>query len=278
MLDRYEIDNLEQLRAISDMLRVRILDLLRERPMTVTQLGELLSSASDNVHYAPAKVHYHVRELEKVGLLRLVETREKGGILEKYYQPIAREIAVSPGLLLSVPPDEAMAAIGGMLEQIKHGFLGAFRKALAKKETLPNLAFANSRLYLTLEEHKQLCQQVNDLLKSYEKPRSREGEQEIQSVFMLYPETASLTPVVPESQESGKSIEAPSDTEKNWTVGFVRYSRADLEKVVAQGKRLYLNVVGICSIARDVSPDLAEQAIEKISLVGKLKPQKTSPR
>src|SRR5579875_2308990 len=99
MQERYEIETLEQLRAIADMLRLRIVDLLYERPMTVTQLAERLG-------IAPAKVHYHVRELEKVGLLRLVETREKGGILEKYYQPVARDIAVEKQLL-SAPPADA---------------------------------------------------------------------------------------------------------------------------------------------------------------------------
>ncbi len=74
------------------MLRLRIIDLLQGHPMTVTQLGEIMGMA-------PAKVHYHVRELERVGLLQLVETREKGGILEKYYQPIAKDISVSRNLL-----------------------------------------------------------------------------------------------------------------------------------------------------------------------------------
>ena len=72
MLESYEIENIEQLRAIADMLRLRIFEMLQQKPMTVTQLGEELGEA-------PAKVHYHVRELEKVGLLRLVETCEKGG-------------------------------------------------------------------------------------------------------------------------------------------------------------------------------------------------------
>ncbi len=65
MLEFYEIESIEQLRAIADMLRLRIFEILQQKPMTVTQLGEELGEA-------PAKVHYHVRELEKLGLLRLV--------------------------------------------------------------------------------------------------------------------------------------------------------------------------------------------------------------
>src|SRR5690242_7939413 len=132
MLESYEIENIEQLRAIADMLRLRIFEVLQQRPMTVTQLGEELGEA-------PAKMHYHVRELEKVGLLRLVETREKGGILEKYYQPIAREISVEKSLLFA-PPDEALAMVGALLNQMKDGFQGAFREALKQKDTKPRIS------------------------------------------------------------------------------------------------------------------------------------------
>ena len=101
----YEINSLEQLRAMADQLRLSILQRLLGRAMTVTQLGEALG-------IAPAKAHYHVRELERVGLVRLVQTREKGGILEKYYRAVAEDIQVPRSLLSSAPTDEALAALG----------------------------------------------------------------------------------------------------------------------------------------------------------------------
>src|SRR5437588_2418445 len=148
MLENYEIETIEQLRAIADMRRARILELLRDHPMTVTQLGELMGEA-------PAKIHYHVRELERVGLLRLVETREKGGILEKYYQPIAREFSVEKRLF-SAPLDEAMTTLSSLFGQIKESFLRAFRKALEQKEEHPRLSLGFIRVYLTVEEQERL--------------------------------------------------------------------------------------------------------------------------
>src|SRR6266704_3869893 len=133
MLENYEIETNEQLRAIADMRRARILELLRDRPMTVTQLGELMGEG-------PAKIHYHVRELERVGLLRLVETREKGGILEKYYQPVAKNISVSKTLFMTAPPDESLAATSSWLDQVKDGFQRAFRSALEQKIEEPDLS------------------------------------------------------------------------------------------------------------------------------------------
>lgn len=38
MLEYYEIENIEQLRVIADMLRLRIFEMLQKKPMTATQL------------------------------------------------------------------------------------------------------------------------------------------------------------------------------------------------------------------------------------------------
>ena len=57
----YNLETIEQMRAIADPLRQRIMQELLQQPRTVTQVAEVLG-------IAPAKVHYHVRELERVGL------------------------------------------------------------------------------------------------------------------------------------------------------------------------------------------------------------------
>ena len=253
MLEHYEIENIEQLRAVADMLRLRLIELLQKKPMTVTQLGEEMGEA-------PAKVHYHVRELEKVGLLRLVERREKGGILEKYYQPIAREISVEKSLL-SAPPDEALAMTGAWLNQIKDGFQRALRLALEQKDSKPRMTLGFTRLYITAEEHEHLCKQIMELIKPYENRRGVEGELEVQSSLLIYPQ---LAPVPASSQ-----IALPS-TENAQIVGAVDYNRADLEQLLAEGKRLHINVIGICRFADDVDADLADRAVEFIHIVGKL--------
>lgn len=253
MLEYYEIENLEQLRAIADMLRLRIIELLQHKPMTVTQLGEELGEA-------PAKVHYHVRELEKVGLLRLVERREKGSILEKYYQPVAREISVEKSLL-SAPPDQALAMTGAWLNQIKDGFQRAFRLALEQKDIKPRISLGFTRTYVTAEEQERLCKQIMELIKPYEHRRGIEGELEVQTSFIAYPQMTS----VPQSSQ----IALPS-TENTQVVGAVDYNRADLEQLLAEDKRLHITVIGICHFADDVDADLAERAIEFVHVVGKL--------
>ncbi|MBA2286077.1 MAG: helix-turn-helix domain-containing protein [Ktedonobacteraceae bacterium] len=263
MKESYEIETIEQLRAIADVLRVRILDLLRERPMTVTQVGEAL-------HESPAKVHYHVRELERVGLLLLVETREKGGILEKYYQPIAREIDVSPRLF-TAPADEVTEALSGWFNQIKDGFLRALRAAFGPKEgpelsekeqraRLQRFGFSFSTAYLTQEERQTLNKRIAELFKPYESRRGIEGEEEMLVTLLVYP------------QQVAASVPSPvRPPESAWAVGVVGYSRADLEKVLAEGRRLDINAIGTCHFASDISADLVDRAVERFHVVGKLK-------
>lgn len=51
-------------------------------------------------------------------------------------------------------------------------------------------------------------------------------------------------------------------------LGLQHLSRADLERAVAAGERLRVQVVGLARIAEDVSPELALAAIESVSVLG----------
>jgi len=52
------------------------------------------------------------------------------------------------------------------------------------------------------------------------------------------------------------------------TVGLQHFSRADLERAVAAGQRLHVQVVGLARIADDVTPELALAAIESVTVLG----------
>ncbi|HVB25850.1 MAG TPA: helix-turn-helix domain-containing protein [Ktedonobacteraceae bacterium] len=253
MKEHYEIDSIEQLRAIADALRIRIVEMLQEQPMTVTQLGDVMGEA-------PAKIHYHVRELEKVGLLKLVETREKGGILEKYYQPIARDFSVANSLFLRAAPDESLAAIGAWFDQLKESFQRVLRVAIEKKEDAPQLVLNDAILYLTDEEQQQLCQQINELFKPYMQRRGINGEQPIIGTFITYPRDVAMKAPQP-ANESLRNV---------WMVGTMQFSRADLEQVLAEGQRLQIHVTGICKFAKDISAELADSAIAQVQVIGKI--------
>ncbi|MDB5290501.1 MAG: Transcriptional regulator, CopG/Arc/MetJ family, partial [Phycisphaerales bacterium] len=55
---------------------------------------------------------------------------------------------------------------------------------------------------------------------------------------------------------------------KTLLLGLQNYSRQDLEAVRAAGERLQITVLGLASIAEDVSPELALETIDSISVLG----------
>jgi Arc/MetJ-type ribon-helix-helix transcriptional regulator len=57
---------------------------------------------------------------------------------------------------------------------------------------------------------------------------------------------------------------------KTLTLGIQHFSQADLQAVQAAGERLHVRVLGLASIANDVTPALALAAIESITVLGTL--------
>jgi DNA-binding transcriptional ArsR family regulator len=86
------IEEYEQLKAISDPFRTKILSLLIEKSYTGQQLAQLLDLSR-------SKIHYHLNELEKNGFIAIVRKEEKNGILQKFYKAVARGFIPSEKLL-----------------------------------------------------------------------------------------------------------------------------------------------------------------------------------
>lgn len=78
------LSTLEEIKVISDPFRFKILVLFNDNCASLT-----VKQMSVKLNEVPSKVHYHVKELERIGILEIVETKEKGGIIEKYYLPTA---------------------------------------------------------------------------------------------------------------------------------------------------------------------------------------------
>lgn len=81
------LTSLEEIKVFTDPFRMKILFALDEEPLTVKQLADRLGEV-------PSKVHYHVKELERIGVLEIVDKKEKAGIVEKYYFPTAERFKI----------------------------------------------------------------------------------------------------------------------------------------------------------------------------------------
>jgi DNA-binding transcriptional ArsR family regulator len=269
----YEADSLEQVRALADELRLRIFSLLAQEPLTVTQVGKALD-------VAPAKIHYHVRELERVGLVRQVFTREKSGILEKYYRAVAKDISVSRSLVTSAPRDELVAAANAFAQSAVSGYL----RALGRLVQLPDEEFqrypfsiSNATLWLTRDELDQLGAELQTLFEKYAARRGVEGEQEATLFTLLYPAQLATEPdaTPPDAaiQHEAQSPDQPGQATKIHrvsAVGALSYSRKDLEGVAARGERLDISVLGACSFADDIPAELVERVVVRFRHLGAL--------
>ena len=78
-----EVRSEEQIRAVADSTRRRILSLLRERAASTTELAEALGQPKGTVGH-------HVKVLEDARLIRVVRTRKVRALTEKYYGRLAR--------------------------------------------------------------------------------------------------------------------------------------------------------------------------------------------
>lgn len=58
---------------------------------------------------------------------------------------------------------------------------------------------------------------------------------------------------------------------KTLALGLQHYTRRDLEAVRAAGQKLQIQVLGLVSIADDVSPELAEATIDSLTVLGALR-------
>ncbi|MFL1673125.1 ArsR family transcriptional regulator [Paenibacillus dendritiformis] len=92
--DLFIIDSLEKLKLISDPLRTKILMNLIKKEYTGQQLAELLQIPK-------TKIYFHLKELEKHGIIEIVKEEEKNGIMQKFYRSIARRFIPSDDLLPS---------------------------------------------------------------------------------------------------------------------------------------------------------------------------------
>lgn len=167
MLKRYDVTSTEQAKVIAHPLRLQILALFHDAaPRTSKQVADLLD-------LPPAKVHYHVRELLRVGLIELISTKEKGGVIEKYYLPIAREfrIILEDNESEENPPNNAKHAIlHNMLDEYKSSFIQAMERSDRSRSEHANRIFPSIRSYnfiLSDPEFIQLHAELEEVLERW---------------------------------------------------------------------------------------------------------------
>jgi DNA-binding transcriptional ArsR family regulator len=142
ILDVVTIERPEQLKALGHPLRLRVLELLGEEavPLTNRELANRLG-------VDPGHLHFHVRMLLKAGLIELVT--DGASKREKPYRAVARTVHVAPELISKGLSSDIQAA---MLEQVQRSFVKYSAAGSGFRAVQDTLRVSPQRLVDLLEE------------------------------------------------------------------------------------------------------------------------------
>ncbi|WP_330178668.1 helix-turn-helix domain-containing protein [Nocardia sp. NBC_01503] len=211
MLDVAVIEEPAAAEASLDPIRSRILAALSE-PGSAAMLAGRLGLPRQ-------KVNYHLKELERHGLVELAVERRKGNVTERVYQATAASYVISPSALGAVSPDPARApdqlsarwllALGSRLVQEVGALLTGAQRAQRRVATFGidaeiRFATAGDRAAFTQE----LAQAVTTLVGRYH-DESAPGGRDHRVIVGLH----QIPTARPAATEHAPDTESPAEQE-----------------------------------------------------------------
>ncbi|MGO4532849.1 ArsR/SmtB family transcription factor [Paenibacillus sp. 2TAF8] len=198
MQEHKVLSTIEEIKIYSDPYRIQIMNMFHRqgRPSTVKEIADLMGEV-------PAKVHYHVKKLEKIGLLSMVSTREINGIIAKYYEPFSGEIhlrhkdeADENSPLKQVFRSETLKLLNEMFEQSRQRFMNHAEHDKDEKRFISDM-----RLYATADEVEELYENIVELCKPY---LTKEGQKSDHQVFQLFTAMSKEVQAAPQAGSGSK--------------------------------------------------------------------------
>jgi len=178
------LNDLEQIKALADPLRMRLFKAFSREALTTKQVADLLEEP-------PTKLYRHVQILEKLKLIKLVRTRTKRGIVEKYYQTVAKDIQVDSQLFASMPRDESLKAYYELLNGMLQTTLNEISRNLEIKQDHPeknlHIKLIREEIRTTPEKIETLRDQLDTWIKDFEAADQDDGEVDYHLTLVLYP-------------------------------------------------------------------------------------------
>ncbi len=156
-----DVDTPQQMKALADPVRHRILGIIQSRPATAKQIA-------DRLKIPPGTIGHHLQVLESAGLAQVVARRLVRGIVAKYYTRTARIFTYNF-------PDVVTGKVPALVR-----FLTDARDELAETlvdgvpEALVKTAFPHARL--TAERYAYFERRLTDLVEEFiAEPATGEG-------------------------------------------------------------------------------------------------------
>jgi DNA-binding transcriptional ArsR family regulator len=182
------LDGEEKIRAYVHPTRMAILEMLAGEKQSVSGVARALG-----VH--PANLTHHFKLLEKAGLIKLVEKRDTGRNLEKFYRAVAYHF--SPTLAAEKSENKNVLKLS-----LLHDHLTAALQTLRARSDEPPVFGLLKTLRLNSEEAAGLHRKLAKLLDEYSGSQPKRGAAFTVNVS-IYPGEA--------GSESGREIVARED-------------------------------------------------------------------
>ena len=188
MEDTFVIDSVDQLKIFADPLRQRILQSFCCNPATTKQIAAEMGEK-------PTRLYHHVHLLERIGFIKIVDTKQNRGTIEKYYQSAARKFVIDHALMGqsgldadNAPADQNLLinTLQACLVEARDFFMPETADAGGKKEAPSMIARAKIRLSKTQMD--DFIDRCCDLMEELSDLESDDGE-------LMYSLTLALFPV-----------------------------------------------------------------------------------
>lgn len=187
--DSLILDNLDALRVYFDPLRMQIVQEISRQCKNVHEIAEALEVPF-------TRLYYHIKMLEKHGIIQVVETRAmSGAVEEKYYQIAAKQFIVDRSLLTLATTEGQNPALDILLETMLGETGENIRRSVREgsinlKATAPDptaLMIRRGILRLNREQAMQLYQELDGLLNRYVSVETTRHDPYYEILISLYP-------------------------------------------------------------------------------------------
>ncbi|WP_049868041.1 MULTISPECIES: winged helix-turn-helix domain-containing protein [Paenibacillus] len=172
LIETKVLKTIEEIRIFSDPYRMKIMNFFHksDHPATIKEIA-------DRMGEVPAKVYYHARKLESIGLLELVETKQINGITAKFYKAYDGTVNISRDeaddeSIKEIFRSESQKLASNMFDAAKEKYLASSEAGRKRTGTL-----SNSDVYLTKEEAEEFLKLAIEFAQTHSRrTRSEQAE------------------------------------------------------------------------------------------------------
>lgn len=157
--EQFVVDDLDTLKAVADPLRLRVILEMQDDPVTVKEVAGRLDVPQ-------TRLYYHVKLLEKHGLIRVAGRRMVSGIEERSYQATAMNWTVSARLASRMAETGLLSALMDVVAAELAVALSDDTKEIGDPEG-PVPALTYTRWFLTPDEVEDIQNRFFALMDDY---------------------------------------------------------------------------------------------------------------